>query len=209
MYQFESRVRYSEVDSERHLTLPAVMDYLQDCCTFQSEDMNIGVEYLAEQKQAWVLSSWEIKIRRYPVMGEKICVETWPYAFKGFYGYRNFRITNGRGEELVLANSVWVYMDMERMRPMRIPEKVAVPVAGFFIDTNHHMNNGKYILVAKESVPEDFAIGGVRAEYRRAAMLGDVLHPVVAVAEEKITVVLTDGGDQIYAIVEFAAAEKN
>ena len=156
------------------------------------------------------------------------------------YGYRNFRITNGRGEELVLANSVWVYMDMERMRPMRIPEKVAdayrpeigeelsgewgarklsvpeggtemppVPVAGFFIDTNHHMNNGKYILVAKESVPEDFAIGGVRAEYRRAAMLGDVLHPVVAVAEEKITVVLTDGGDQIYAIVEFAAAEKN
>ena len=82
-------------------------------------------------------------------------------------------------------------------------------MAGFFIDTNHHMNNGKYILVAKESVPEDFAIGGVRAEYRRAAMLGDVLHPVVAVAEEKITVVLTDGGDQIYAIVEFAAAEKN
>lgn len=51
--------------------------------------------------------------------------------------------------------------------------------------------------------------GGVRAEYRRAAMLGDVLYPVVAVAEEKITVVLTDGGDQIYAIVEFAAAEKN
>lgn len=117
MYQFESRVRYSEVDSERHLTLPAVMDYLQDCCTFQSEDMNIGVEYLAEQKQAWVLSSWEIKIRRYPVMGEKICVETWPYAFKGFYGYRNFRITNGQGEELVLANSVWVYMDMERDAP--------------------------------------------------------------------------------------------
>ena len=238
MYQFESRVRYSEVDSERHLTLPAVMDYLQDCCTFQSEDMNIGVEYLAEQKQAWVLSSWEIKIRRYPVMGEKICVETWPYAFKGFYGYRNFRITNGQGEELVLANSVWVYMDMERMRPMRIPEKVAdayrpeigeelpgewgarklsvpeggtemppVPVAGFFIDTNHHMNNGKYILVAKESVPEDFAIGGVRAEYRRAAMLGDVLYPVVAVAEEKITVVLTDGGDQIYAIEELMENE--
>ena len=187
MYQFESRVRYSEVDSERHLTLPAVMDYLQDCCTFQSEDMDIGVEYLAEQKQAWVLSSWEIKVRRYPVMGEKICVETWPYAFKGFYGYRNFRITNGQGEELVLANSVWVYMDMERMRPMRIPEKVAdayrpeigeelpgewgarklsvpedgtamppVPVAGFFIDTNHHMNNGRYFDWIVDTLPRDF-----------------------------------------------------
>ena len=158
--------------------------------------------------------------------------EAFDFFWVGFYLVK--------GEELVLANSVWVYMDMERMRPMRIPEKVAdayrpeigeelpgewgarklsvpeggtemppVPVAGFFIDTNHHMNNGKYILVAKESVSENFAIGGVRAEYRRAAMLGDVLYPVVAVAEEKITVVLTDGGDQIYAIVEFAAAEKN
>ncbi len=123
MYQFESRVRYSEVDSERHLTLPAVMDYLQDCCTFQSEDMNIGVEYLAEQKQAWVLSSWEIKIRRYPVMGEKICVETWPYAFKGFYGYRNFRITKRTGERnwcwRILSGFTWIWNGCARCASRR------------------------------------------------------------------------------------------
>ena len=39
MYDFKSRVRYSEVNSERQLTLPALIDYLQNCCTFQSEDM--------------------------------------------------------------------------------------------------------------------------------------------------------------------------
>ena len=38
MYDFKSRVRYSEVNSERQLTLPALIDYLQNCCTFQSED---------------------------------------------------------------------------------------------------------------------------------------------------------------------------
>ena len=37
MYDFKSRVRYSEVNSERQLTLPALIDYLQNCCTFQSE----------------------------------------------------------------------------------------------------------------------------------------------------------------------------
>ena len=30
MYQFSSRVRYSEVNSEKILTLPALLDYLQD-----------------------------------------------------------------------------------------------------------------------------------------------------------------------------------
>ena len=234
MYQFESRVRYSEVDSERHLTLPAVMDYLQDCCTFQSEDMNIGVEYLAEQKQAWVLSSWEIKIRRYPVMGEKICVETWPYAFKGFYGYRNFRITNGQGEELVLANSVWVYMDTATMRPVRIAkevqdayipvmdeaiqyewadrkiriegtpvEKEPVLVQRFHIDTNHHMNNGKYILVAEEYLPENFKTESIRVEYKKAAVIGNMLYPEVYEQQNGVTIVLADEQKVPYAIMQF------
>ena len=92
MYDFKSRVRYSEVNSERQLTLPALIDYLQNCCTFQSEDMNIGVEYLEQHHAAWVLSSWEIVMNRYPKLAEHITVSTWPYSFKGFYGYRNFTI---------------------------------------------------------------------------------------------------------------------
>ena len=41
-------------------------------------------------------------------------------------------------------------------------KKEPVRVARFFIDTNHHMNNGKYILVAEEYLPEGFEIGGLR-----------------------------------------------
>ena len=55
-------------------------------------------------------------------MGEEICVGTWPYDFKGFYGYRNFLIKDENGTELVRANSVWVFMDTERMRPIKISD---------------------------------------------------------------------------------------
>ena len=34
-------------------------------------------------------------------------------------------------------------------------EKEPVLVQRFHIDTNHHMNNGKYILVAEEYLPEN------------------------------------------------------
>lgn len=92
MYSFSNRVRYSEVNSEKELTLPSLLDYLQDCCTFESEDFGVGVDYLAKEQVAWILSSWEIKVYRYPQMGQHIKVSTWPYAFRGFYGYRNFCI---------------------------------------------------------------------------------------------------------------------
>lgn len=56
IYTFDSRVRYSEVDHQGTLTLPAMMNYLQDCSTFQSEDIGVGLSALRERKRAWLLS---------------------------------------------------------------------------------------------------------------------------------------------------------
>lgn len=234
MYQFESKVRYSEVNSDRVLKLAALTDYLQDCCTFQSEGMGVGMDYLKDFRGGWVLSSWEIIINELPKLSDVITVGTWPYEFKGFYGMRNFCVTNEAKERIAFANSVWVYMDMEAQRPARVPESVVaayhaeeetpiefdwsdrkikvegdgvegkpVTVQHYFIDTNHHMNNGKYILVAEEYLPEGFEVARVRAEYRKAAMLDDVLYPIVYTEEEKITVVLADEAKKPYAVVQF------
>ena len=98
MYQFESRVRYSETDEQGQLSLTGILNYFQDCSTFQSEDLGMGIQYLKDQDRAWWLTSWQIVIDRYPALGEKIRVSTWPYDFKGIYGYRNFAISDGKGD---------------------------------------------------------------------------------------------------------------
>lgn len=234
MYQFSSRVRYSEVNSEKILTLPALLDYLQDCCTFQSEELGVGVDYLADNHAAWVLSSWQIRICRYPEFGEQITVSTWAYDFKGFYGCRSFKVEGEDGELLAYANSLWVFMDTDTMRPMRINQKMIdvylpqmaeiigtdwgdrklqVPEGGTagepirvqrcHIDTNHHVNNGKYVQMAEEFLPEDFEVGELRVEYKKAAVLGDVLTPVYCVNENQVTVTLADEAGKTYAIVQF------
>ena len=46
MYSFDSRVRYSEVDQNQELTTTGIINYLQDCSTFQSEDLHLGIDYL-------------------------------------------------------------------------------------------------------------------------------------------------------------------
>lgn len=234
MYELKSRVRYSEVNSDGQLTLAALLDYLQDCCTFQSEDLEIGVEYLKREQAAWVVLSWEIEIARYPKFNECITVGTWPYEFKGFYGKRNFLVKNAEGEILVKVNSLWAFMDMKQMRPARIHpvitelyrDKLEAPLAGAWggrklavlqqgekktpvqvarchIDTNGHMNNGKYVQVAEEYLPGGFLTERLRVEYRRSAMLGDFLCPRVTTEAHKVTVVLSDEADQPYAVLEF------
>ena len=98
IYTFDSRVRYSEVDHQGTLTLPALMNYLQDCSTFQSEDIGVGLSVLRERKRAWLLSYWQVEVRRYPKLGERITVGTLATGFKGFFGNRNFYIDDGNGD---------------------------------------------------------------------------------------------------------------
>lgn len=231
MYSFDSRIRYSEVDSQGKITLTAILDYFQDCSTFHSEDLGVGLSYLAKEKVVWVLSSWQIEVKRYPEFGELVTVGTWPYGFQSFFGYRNFTLESDKGELLAYANSVWVLLDLKKGRPAKLSPKMlevyqllpqlpmecelrkillpqqmekleSFPVHKYHIDTNQHVNNGKYVSMAWEYLPRGFQIGKMRAEYRKAAVYGDRIYPFVASMEDKVTVNLADEGGRPYAIVE-------
>lgn len=232
MYTFETRVRYSECSAREQAGLTSILDYLQDVCTFQAEDMEIGVSYMEKRQTAWILNSWQVDIQRYPSLGENIKVATWPYDFYGFYGFRNFKIEDGTGEIIVRANSVWVFMDMQKGRPVRIAPKIEaayqkeerlemeyldrkipdfepetegneIRIPHCFIDTNNHVNNTKYILIAEELLPQDSEAVRVRAEYRKSAVYGDVLRPYIKQRPGSMSVKLNDQTGNTCAVIEF------
>lgn len=231
MYSFDSRIRYSEADDDGKVTFPAILDYFQDCSFFQSEDLQLGMEFLKKKQVAWVLVSWQIEVLRYPQIGEQIEVSTWPYDFKSFYGSRNFLMMGRDRKILAQAASLWVLLDLKSGRPCRILQEMAeaytlepplpmecgsrklklpeqmeerkpFSVQKFHLDTNHHVNNGKYILMAQEYLPEGFQIGRMRAEYKKSAVYGDEIFPYVDLQEGKTTVLLADEQKKPYVIVE-------
>ncbi len=126
MYELRSRVRYSEADATGKLTLVAFMNYLQDCATMQAEDLAIGLEYLGENHLGWFITSYEIEIcGEFPKVGDAIVVKTWPYKFRGMFGYRDFLFEYEDGTTIARADSVWVLMNHEEMKPQRILPKMA------------------------------------------------------------------------------------
>lgn len=232
MYTFESIVRYSEIDEYGKMTVPAVLETLQDCCTFQSEHLGLGLAWLKEHHRAWVLSSWQVVFVRFPQMGERIATSTWAYDFKNFFGYRNFKIEDEAGHVIVYANSVWAYLDTESGRPVRIPQEVAerysleepfpmehaprklkcpenmqagepIRVGHFFIDTNRHVNNSKYVMMAEEYLPEKANVRELRVEYKKAAVLMDEIYPGHLEEDGKVFVSMEDKDGKPYAVAEF------
>ena len=235
MYEFDSTVRYSEVDSKGQMTWLALMDYFQDCSVFHSESVKLGVEYLGRKHLAWVLSSWQIQVNRYPKLGEKIVAATFPYEFKGFFGMRNFLLMTEAEEVLACANTMWTLLDTEKMVPAKPTEEMlqkyvleerypmdyrgrkiaipdngskqpAVPVTKEYLDTNFHVNNGQYVRIAKMYLPDRVSVKQLRAEYRKSAVLGDVFYPVLYANDGNYVVSLNDKDQKAYAVVEFTLA---
>lgn len=126
-YTFRARVRYSECDSDGILTPFSIVNYMQDCSTFQSEHLGLGVDYLKKVHRAWLLSAWHIIIDRYPRFGETIEAGTFAYEFKGIYGMRRFFLRAENGDYLVRADSLWFQYDTEHRLPVKPEEAMAEP----------------------------------------------------------------------------------
>ena len=209
MYTFTGRIRFSETNPDGYLKMESLIDYFQDCSTFQSEDLGVGIEYLARKNQAWLVNAWQIDIAELPRLGTPIVTGTSPYELRGFMGLRNFAMETEDGRRLVNANSIWSLFDMEKGMPARIddkitdayqlypkfdmeylPRKIRIPKEGGeakagiliteqFLDSNHHVNNGQYVRLAMAYGPEDQDIARIRVEYKKQAYLGDTIVPVV------------------------------
>ena len=232
MYQLKSKVRYSESNTKGTLTYHALLNYLQDSSTLHSEELGESGPEMFKKNMAWVLSFWQICIDELPKSSEDICVKTWPYQTKGLFGLRNFCVENEAGERIVKANSIWVLIDPRTGRPIRIPEdvsshypdepklemdycdrKITLPesyeekesivVPKYFIDTNNHVNNAKYVMIAEQYLPDDFETKEIRVEYKLAAVLGDMMIPRVTIADDEVMVALVTTAGELYAAVQF------
>ncbi len=237
MYTFDSRIRYSETDSDGKLTLESLLNYFQDCSTFQSEELGVGFTYLKQRNMVWVLSSWQIVVDRFPKVCEYVTIGTYPYDFKGCFGYRNFFMRDQEGNYLARANSLWTLLYTDSLGPAHPSEemlcqykieprmdmdyagrKIAVPEDGNrmdpilvhkqHLDTNHHVNNGQYVRMAMDFLPEGFVTRQMRAEYKKQAHLHDIIKPYVVnrIGEnnQSICIVSLRGENEtVYANVEF------
>lgn len=161
MYSFTSRVRYSELSSDKKLSLVSIINYFQDCCTFEAEDTGVGLKWLGDHHTAWMLTNWQIHILRRPKYCEEIEIITWACGFKYFVGKRSFLIRSLTEEPLVYALSDWAYVNVIKNLPDKnVPQEeldaygIDTPIEQRFEEFGIHQNADEVLLKGKIDISD-------------------------------------------------------
>lgn len=235
MYSYNERIGFSRVGEDDCLTLGGLMDYFQDSSNFQSEDLGVGVEALMKEDSCWILLSWQVVINELPKSSQRVVVKTWPHSFKGFLGERNYAMEKEDGRMLAYANAIWTYADINTGKPKKVseevtgkypvdlpypmeyaPRKIKLPenmeqlgehyVTRSVIDTNHHMNNSRYVYFGSDYIPADRQVRQLRVEYRQASRLGEKLLMYGAETEEGLFLALKGEDGEMKTAMEILFA---
>ena len=179
------RVRSYETDPTGQASVPSICNYLQEVAGNHAFHLGVSVEQLQDQRLTWVLTRLRVNVDEYPRWRDEVKVETWPSGIDGLFATRDFLVLDSAGRRIARATSGWMMIDLERRRPIRMPEVVtsletpdreravadafarlpappssatdAGPVGVLYddLDVNGHVNNVRYVEWALQSMPED------------------------------------------------------
>lgn len=226
-YEADFNIRYTEIDSNNKLSPIAVMQYLQEIGCLHSDSVDMGLN----QNTGWVIIHWKVKILQSLKWNEKLHIRTWISGVQGPYCVREYKLTS-RNKVIAVATSRWVLTDSNTHKIMRITEdmvkkfgiieehiieepfgKLKEPENYFAtknmvvtkreIDTNHHVNNIKYIELAYNMLEDDDNINYIEVMYKHASVLGDNITLCYNKENEKISNVLIKNEDKLSCIVKF------
>ena len=161
----------------------SLVHYFQEIAGIHASVLGLSVEQLFEQNLTWMLARIHYRFLRLPQMGAMVHVKTWPSGIQGLFATREFQAYLDNGDLVAEGTSAWLMFDLERRRPVRLPEVVNTilipslerPIADTFpkmrplpqgysdtsifkahyedLDLNNHVNNAVYVDWIMRSTP--------------------------------------------------------
>lgn len=237
MYTMQERIGISKTDKDGRVKLVSAIDMLQDCSLLWLESEPVYAAYLTKHGIGQLITFRQLDVIQLPAYKEQVTICTSVFEFNGFFGYRNTAIYNSKGEPYVLSWSVGVFVDLANGNVVRLPqsvldtlnydEKIDMPylpkkitlpdiepetlptlqIRRSDIDMNNHVNNARYVEIAMEALPMEYACNRLRVEYKHQARLGDALYPKrIQVSGSQYYIVLAGQDGTPYTVMEFTQA---
>lgn len=114
-------IQIGDVTPNRRLRLDAIVNILQETAIEHTRQVGIELSSLLDSGRTWVLSKIAVDLRRLPKLDEKLEVQTWSRSIQRFKGLRDFHFSIA-GEHVASASTLWLYLDIARKRPVRVPD---------------------------------------------------------------------------------------
>jgi acyl-CoA thioester hydrolase len=122
-YVHEVEVLESDIDNLGHASNLVYLRWVQDAALAHSTALGFSEQAYLARGEAWVVRRHEIEYLRAAVMRDRLRIETRVEFMKAANSVRRTEIFRG-SELLCRAATDWVYVELTRGRPTRIPQDV-------------------------------------------------------------------------------------
>lgn len=110
-------VSSSVTDFQKKLKPAGFFELMQDVASTHAALLGVGYEALYNQELAWVLSRKKVIFYDYPVMDEKITIQTWPKGLQQkIFFMRDHLVTGSDGRKLAASTSAYVLVSTRARR---------------------------------------------------------------------------------------------
>ena len=115
-------LRGYECDAFGRMSIPALMNLMQESANRNAIDYGIGIADLAERGFGWMLMRFRLRMHQYPRYGQTIRVTTYPTLVEKYFIYRDFQVLSDDGTLLADATSTWLVFSIEKRSMVPLPD---------------------------------------------------------------------------------------
>ena len=173
MYEESFTIRVRDCDVNGQWRPGAILESMQDAAGAHSELLGCGRDELIGRDIVWVLSRCELRMDRYPHIGETVTIKTFPMPTRLYFFPRYYIFMDAASDIIGRAGSLWLLLDLNTRKmlppgdvgkmipdnsdlpvPMSLPATVGSIQGTEFVseyhpvytdlDANGHVNNARY-----------------------------------------------------------------
>lgn len=162
-----------ECNAQQVMPVSLLVSRIIEVATGHANSWGVGYSALKANNEAWVLSRVTIEMTRYPGVNENYSLTTWIEGYNRRFSERNFAVTDGEGNVIGYARTIWVAINtitresadisqfayivnnisgrpcpiekQSRLRPVESTRASKYVFKYSDVDLNRHVNSVRYI----------------------------------------------------------------
>lgn len=188
------RIANFETDIRSDVTLQYLLDVIVQVSEDQSQNLQVGTNIVQQSGVTWVVIQYDVDINRLPKANESVKIQTQGTSYTRNFADRHFWIRDMDDNILVSVNSLWVMMNLDTRKMVKIdvdvvtpygsekvkriekmrkikkveginPTEMKYPVCFTDIDFNGHVSNTRYIGWMSNTLDYDFLKNHVATKF--------------------------------------------
>ena len=132
-YRYSFKVTEQDIDFNNHVNNVTYLSWMIEAATKHSESVGFGYKECLKLGGTWIAKSHNIEYKKPSFINDELQMETWIEEIGKILSTRRYVLTRLSDRVLICEGKTeWVFVDSEKMRPMKIPAAI---IAGF---KTHH-----------------------------------------------------------------------